>query len=301
VTRPAAPAGPKAEALATGLVFPEGPAVLDDGRVAFVEVNASSVSLWEPGAGVRRLAYTGGGPNACALGSDGYLYVTQNRGIVGSWRAEHVQPGSIQRVSIETGAVETLVTQVDGVELRQPNDLAFGPDGRLYFTDPGYFDLDTKPDAGRIFALAPGGKGELLVELEATYSNGIAVEDDGSIVWTESYPRRVRRRRPDGTIETLPTLASEDAIPDGLAVGAGGVLYVTVLFAGGVQVLGADGADLGALNVGAINSNCTFGGTSLYITDFGTNPVAEVLEPGGVLWRVELDAPGQTPFRGSLG
>lgn len=289
------------EALATGLVFPEGPAVLDDGRVAFVEVNASAVSIWEPGGGARRLANTGGGPNACCLGSDGCLYVTQNRGLVGSWRAERVMPGAIQRVSIETGKVEMLVTEVDGIPLRQPNDLAFGPDGRLYFTDPGYFDLDNRPDPGRIFALGPGGTGELLVELEATYPNGILVEDDGSLVWAESYPRRLCRRRPSGTIETMPTIPRGDAIPDGLAVGPGGVLYVSVLFAGGIQRLGPGGENLGVLPVGAINSNCTFGGSSLYVTDFGTNPVAEVLEPGGVLWRIELDAPGQAPFRGSLG
>ena len=291
----------RVEALATGLVFPEGPAALDDGRVAFTEVNASAISIWEPRSGVRRLADTGGGPNACCAGSDGCLYVTQNRGLVGSWRAARVMPASIQRVSLETGAVETLVTEVDGVELRQPNDLAFGPDGRLYFTDPGFFDLEARPDPGRIFALAAGGKGELLVELEATYPNGIAVEDDGSLVWTESYERRLRRRRPDGSIETVATFAEEEAVPDGLAIGPAGELYVTVLFAGGLRVLGADGADRGSLAVGAIDSNCTFGGSSLYVTDFGTNPVAEVLEPDGVLWRIELDGPGQTPFRGTLG
>jgi gluconolactonase len=293
-------AAPHAERLAEGLVFPEGPAVLDDGRVAFVEVNASRVSIWEPGTGVRALATTGGGPNACCLGSDGHLYLTQNRGLVGGWRAEVVQPGSIQRVDVETGRVEILVTEVDGIELRQPNDLAFGPDGRLYFTDPGFFDLDTKPDAGRVFALGADGRGELLVELGHTYPNGIAVEPDGSVVWTESYPRRVCRRRPGGAIEELPTLARADAVPDGLAVGADGSLLVTVLFAGGVEVLGADGRELGSIPVGAITSNCTVAGRFLYVTDFGSNPMAAELEPAGVLWRVELERAGVEPFRGRL-
>lgn len=288
------------ERLADGLVFPEGPAVLDDGRVAFTEVNASRISLWEPGEGVRALADTGGGPNACCAGSDGCLYVTQNRGLVGGWSAERVMPGSIQRVSLEDRSVEILVTEVDGVPLRQPNDLAFGPDGRLYFTDPGSFDLDARPDRGRIFALGPDGKGEVVAELEATYPNGIAVEPDGSLVWAESYPRRLVRRRPDGTTETLPVLAREDAVPDGLAIGGDGTIYLAVLFAGGIQVLGPDGEDRGSLPVGAIDSNCTFGGRWLYVTDFGSNPVADVLEPAGVLWRVELETPGQTPFRGAL-
>jgi gluconolactonase len=289
----------RAERLAEGLVFPEGPAVLADGSVAFVEVNKSEVSIWEAGKGVRSLAYTGGGPNACCLGSDDCLYVTQNRGLVGGWRADEVRPGSIQRVSLD-GRVEILVTEVAGFELRQPNDLAWGLDGRLYFTDPGYFDLDTKPDAGRIFALGPDGSGELVAELANTYPNGIAVDADGSLVWAESYERRLCRRRTDGTIEPFPTLPGADAVPDGLAIAADGTVYVTVLFGGGVQIVGPEGEDRGKLPVGAINSNCTFAGNQLYVTDFGSNPIAEVLEPAGVLWRVELDAAGLEPFRGSL-
>jgi len=289
----------RVERLADGLVFPEGPAVLDDGSVAFVETNASRISIWEPGVGVRVLADTGGGPNACCLGSDGNLYVAQNRGIIGTWRAERVQPGPIQRVTPQ-GGVEILVTEVDGLELQQPNDLAFGPDGRLYFTDPGFFDLEGKPDPGRIFALAPDGSGELVVELDHTYPNGIVVESDGSLVWAESYPRRLVRRHPDGRIVEFPTFSREDAIPDGLAIGADGSHYVAALFAGGVEVRGADGGDAGRLDVGAINSNCTFGGRWLYITDFGSNPLADPTSARGVLWRVELEAAGPSPFRGQL-
>ncbi len=289
----------KVERLADGLVFPEGPAVLDDGSVAFVETNGSRVSIWHPDTGVRVLATTGGGPNACCLGSDGNLYVAQNRGIIGTWRADDVQPGCIQRVSPE-GAVEILVTEIDGIELRQPNDLAFGPDGRLYFTDPGYFDLENKPDAGRIFALAPDGSGDLIAEREATYPNGIVVEPDGSVVWSESYPRRLVRRHPDGRIDELPQLPREDAVPDGLAIGGDGSLYVATLFAGGIDVLTADGRHQRTLDVGAINSNCTFAGRWLYITDFGSNPMAEQIEANGVLWRVELETAGLEPLRGRL-
>lgn len=291
--------GVKVERLADGLVFPEGPAVLDDGSVAFVETNASRVSLWEPGGRVRVLGDTGGGPNACCLGSDGHLYVAQNRGLVGSWRAEKLQPGCIQRVSME-GTVEILVTEIDGIELRQPNDLAFGPDGRLYFTDPGFFDMDAKPDRGRIFALDENGSGELIVELEATYPNGIVVEPDGALLWAESYPRRLVRRHPDGRTETMPQLTRADAVPDGLAYAADGTLYVASLFAGGLEVLGPDGTERGALDVGAINSNCTFSGRWLYVTDFGLHPLEHAGAAAGVLWRAELDRDGVEPYRGRL-
>lgn len=125
-----------AEIVAEGLVWPEGPTVLEDGSVAFVETYRSQVSIWTPGKGVRRHARTGGGPNAVCAGSDGCLYVTQNGGVVGGWRADDVLPGQIQRISPD-GKVETFATEVAGHTLRMPNDLAFAPDGRLVFTDPG--------------------------------------------------------------------------------------------------------------------------------------------------------------------
>lgn len=291
----------KAEIVAEGLVWPEGPAALDDGSVAFVETYRSQVSVWTPGKGVRKLAHTGGGPNAVCLGSDGCLYVTQNGGIVGDWRADEVLHGSIQRVSPD-GKVEIVATEVDGVQLRMPNDLAFGPDGRLYFTDPGLWNLETRPDAGRICVLNADGTGEVLAELEAVFPNGLVVEADGSVVWDESYTRRVCRLRADGSIQQVAEFPDPQAVPDGLAIAGDGSLYVSVLFAGGLQIVGQDGADLGKLDVGAVNSNCTFDGNALYITDGGNEQGTRGgLATVGLLWRVELDKPGMKLFRGRIG
>ena len=76
---------------------------------------------------------------------------------------------------------------------------------------------------------------------------------------------------------------------------------VSVLFAGGLQIVGQDGADLGKLDVGAVNSNCTFDGNALYITDGGNElGTRGGLATVGMLWRVELDVPGMTLFRGSI-
>src|SRR2546425_797781 len=61
--------------LASALAWPEGPTVLPDGRVVFVETYRSRISAWSPGREVEQFAFTGGGPNATALGSDGHLYL----------------------------------------------------------------------------------------------------------------------------------------------------------------------------------------------------------------------------------
>ena len=63
------------ELLAEGLGWAEGPTVLPDGRICFVESYRSQVSVWERGRGVSRYAYTAGGPNSCVLGDDGIVSI----------------------------------------------------------------------------------------------------------------------------------------------------------------------------------------------------------------------------------
>ncbi len=67
-----------------------------------------------------------------------------------------------------------LATEIDGVRLDAPNDLAFGPDGRLWFTDPRGDAAVTNLLPGRLFFYDVNtGDGEVVVELEAVYPNGI--------------------------------------------------------------------------------------------------------------------------------
>jgi hypothetical protein len=95
--------------LASGLGWPEGPAPLPDGRILFVESYRSQVF--------------GGGPNAVLAAPDGYLYVTQNGGKIGPWRAAQQRPPSIQRIAPD-GKVEILATRVENHQLLAPNGMA---------------------------------------------------------------------------------------------------------------------------------------------------------------------------------
>ena len=219
-----------------GLGWPEGPSVLPDGRVAFVEAYLGRISSFHPKRGLETLALVGGGPNATTLGSDGKLYVTQTGGIVGPWRSQDARPASIQSVTA-SGKVEIIATALGGVQFQAPNDLAFGPDGNLYFTDPGRFDLETKPDPGYLFVLRPDGSGDVLEELPPTYPNGIAVLGDNSVVWVESYTRRVKRRHPNGKIELLHEFDDPSCIPDGFAVTRDGNLVIATCASGLACVL----------------------------------------------------------------
>ena len=284
--------------LADGLGWPEGPALLPDGSLVFVETYRGQVSRWTMDGGVARYAFVGGGPNAVVAAGDGSLFLTQNGGVVGAWRSEHPRPASIQRIGAD-GKVEIVATEIDGRTLRAPNDLAFGPDGRLYFTDPvGGYDPVNRPDPGYIFAMNPDGTGEVLVELPPTFPNGIAVEADGSVVWVESYTRAVKRRRASGAVEEV-CILPEATIPDGFKIAANGDFYVTGVTGANVDIVRPDGSLAGTIRVGLIPTNCAFAGSTLYVTDGGPPGTGDDPGMNGCLWAVELEGvTGAVPFPG---
>ncbi|MEZ0239163.1 MAG: SMP-30/gluconolactonase/LRE family protein [Chloroflexota bacterium] len=286
------------ETLATGLGHPEGPDILPDGRVVMVETYGSRILAWSQEKGIHLYADCGGGPNACMLGSDGALYITQNGGTVGAWRAARMVRPSIQRAWPD-GRVEEVASEAGGIALQAPNDLTFGPDGRLYFTDPADY-LPDQRRPGRVFAIAPDGTSELLEELPDAYPNGIVAEPDGSIVWVESYERRVYRKRPGRPSELLHQLP-DGHIPDGLKIAADGNLWITTFMSGGVDIVAPDGRAIDFLETGGVPLNCVFHEGSLLITDFGEVTAVTADAPmDGRLWRVDVEVEGMPLFRGAI-
>jgi gluconolactonase len=287
------------ETLARGLGHPEGPDILPDGRVVMVETYTSKLIAWSEERGIHDYADCGGGPNACMLGSDGAVYITQNGGTVGAWKAAVMGRPSIQKAWPD-GRVEEVAAEVAGITLQAPNDLTFGPDGRLYFTDPAdYLPDDRRP--GRVFVLEPDGTGELLEELPDAYPNGIVAEPDGSIVWVESYERRVYRKRPGRPSELIHQLP-DGHVPDGLKVAANGDLWITTFMSGGVDIIASDGTPKEFLETGGVPLNCVFHGGALLITDFGeVTEVSAAAPMDGRLWRVDVGVEGMPLFRGAIG
>ncbi|MGH2477440.1 MAG: SMP-30/gluconolactonase/LRE family protein [Candidatus Limnocylindrales bacterium] len=286
------------DTLASGLGHPEGPDILPDGRIVMVETYTSKIVAWSEDRGLHDYADCGGGPNACMLGSDGAVYITQNGGTVGAWRAEVMGRPSIQKAWPD-GRVEEVVAEIDDVPLTAPNDLTFGPDGRLYFTDPAdYLPDDRRP--GRLWVLNPDGTGELLEEIPSAYTNGIVAEPDGAIVWVDSYERGVYRKRPGQASEQIARLP-EGHVPDGLKIAANGDLWVTAFMGGGVDILKADGTVVDFLETGGVPLNCVFHDGSLIITDFGDiTAVTDQAPMDGRLWRVDVGVEGMPLFRGSI-
>lgn len=193
---------PEIEVLASGLQFPEGPFVLPDGGVGFVEIKRGTVTRVGADGTVDVVADCGGGPNGAALGPDGKVYVCNNGGSFGYLEIGELlltdmhtpdtwQGGSIQRVDLGTGAVETLYTECGGHPLRSPNDLVFDGTGGFWFTDFGArFDRHT--DKGAVYYARADGSEIRECALGLTTPNGIGLSPDGSRLYVaETMPGRV--------------------------------------------------------------------------------------------------------------
>ncbi len=281
--------------LASGLGFPEGPAVLGDGRIVLCDGNIGELLAYENG-NISTYAHTGGSPWGTVLGADGAIYVTQGGNVPGSGDFSAVS--GIQRVHPD-GTVELLFSAVAGYQLYGPNDLAFGHDGRLYFTESGSeqdFRFDVR-SPGRLFAVDGSGAGEMLLELPGVYPNGIAFDAQQRLYWTESMAHRVRRLE-NGEPVTFCQL-SDEHVPDGMAFAADGRLFVATTVSGGVTVISPEGAVLTEISLGEHATNCIFDGSALYVTAT-REPDIEASARTGTFWRVETDATGLDLIPGRL-
>lgn len=279
-----------------GLRFPEGPTLLPDGRVAFVELYGGCISTWDPMTGqVAELANVGGVPNAVITGPNGSLLFTQSGGCVGPWRSPVQRIPSIQVVESD-GKVRDFVTEVDGLRLRAPNDLVVGRDGRLYFTDPGEGYNPSSPSAeGRVFVVDSTGRGQLVAETGPSFPNGIAARSDGSIFWVESYTRTVKRYS-EGVVSVF-TSVPWKSVPDGLKIDVSGRLFITGCNSGGLDVITGDGSYERFIPCGSNPVNCVFAASTLYVADGGNDGLARgPVSDAGSLWALDVTTPGAEPF-----
>lgn len=281
--------------LASNLGFPEGPVVMPDGAIVVCDGNTGELRSWKDEA-LETYAETGGSPWGAVLGTDGAVYVTQGGNVPGA--ADQSAVPGIQRVRVD-GTVELLSSSVGGYTLAGPNDLAFGPDGRLWFTDSGTEDdpRAEEPAPGRLFVLDSSGDGEFLMERPKVYPNGIAFDAEQRLYWTESMAHRVCRLD-EGQATTFCQLG-DGHVPDGMAFAADGRLFVCTTISGGVTVLSPAGEVLEQISLGEHATNCIFDGSTLYVT---ATQVAEIHtdQRTGTFWRVETDAEGLPLLLGQL-
>lgn len=253
---------PTFEIVATGLRFPEGPAVMSDGSILFVECERGTVTRLAPGGKPEVVAYVGGGPNGLAIGPDGAAYVCNNGGFIFHEEPGMLRPigtpdsyvgGSIQRVDLRSGEVRTLYGGQHGPSLKGPNDLVFDAQGHFWFTDMGKTREHTI-DRARVFYAAIDGSFCREVIHPMLGANGIALSPDEKTLYVAETvtcrlwafditgPGKILSRPwPSPHGGRLLHASSSYQFFDSLAVEESGNICVGTLINGGITVVSPGG------------------------------------------------------------
>lgn len=182
--------------IASGLGFPEGPLALDDGSLIVSDVAGCRLLRVGADGRVGVLAKTDGAPAGTALGPDGYCYFC-NAGtpdfherdgrILPHFAEDEPWRGSIQRVDLSSGKVETLYTACDGENLRGPNDLVLDAEGGIWFTDHGKVRAQSR-DHGALYYCKSDGSFIKRMVYPLLGPNGVGLSPTGSRVYVAETP-----------------------------------------------------------------------------------------------------------------
>jgi gluconolactonase len=287
------PADLRAERLAEGFLFTEGPVWVPEGYLLFSDPNANAIYRWSDNDGLSvfrtKSGYTGldigeygqPGSNGLALDREGRVTINEH----GNHRVSRQE---------KTGALTVLADRFEGKRLNSPNDLVYKSDGSLYFTDPPFglpkFSDDARKELSfsGVFRLA--GETLQLVGRDLQGPNGLAFSPDEKYLYVGNWDEKnkvVMRYavKSDGALAKgevffdMTSAPGEDAI-DGVKVDERGNVYVSG--PGGLWILSPDGKHLGTIVTPEHPHNFAWGddGRSLYITARST------------LYRIRLNVAG---------
>ncbi len=292
--------------ITTGLRFPEGPVAMPDGSVLVVEIERRCLTRVRPDGTREIVATPGGGPNGAAIGPDGKCYVCNNGGFEFIQDPDHgLRPvveawdysgGRIERIDLETGAVEVLYRGTPEVQLRGPNDIVFDAEGGFYFTDLGK-RRQRELDYGAVFYARADGSLIRQVAFPMVTPNGIGLSPDGRTLYVaETEAARlwafdilepgVLARQPwpsphGGRLVAQPGGTYQRF--DSLAVEANGNICVATLANGGITIISPDGSRIEHVPMPDMHTtNICFGDRDLktaYVTLSGSGRLVALTWP----------------------
>jgi gluconolactonase len=190
--------------------------------------------------------------------------------------------------------VRPYVTRPNFERFRGPNDVFFGPDGSLYFTDPGRSHLGDP--TGRVYRVSPDGSTVDLLINNAPTPNGLVLDHEernllvgvtrGNAVWRFPVGGDYTSRQTELFIQLSGGLG-----PDGMALDEAGNLAVVHARNGIVWQFSPDGEPLMRIRscTGKFVTNIAYGGPdrrTLYILEAGTASVMQV----------RMDVPGRAMY-----
>ena len=221
-----------------------------------------------------------GAPLSIALGPDGSVYFAENA----RHRIRRVSPNGIISVVAGTGSYGL---SGDGgpataAKLNSPGGIAVAADGSIYIGDTNNHRIRRIDPSGIISTIAGigtgsdgggfSGDGDLAVNAQLAYPNGVALGADGSLYIADSGNNRIRRLGINGIITTV--VGSEAGLdsPQHITVTAEGILIISGFRNHRILLVSQDG----------VISTVAGNGTPGYSGDGETAVKAQLTYPGGI-------------------
>jgi len=285
----------------SGLDFPEGPVVMDDGSIIVVEIAGPRLSRVTVDGRKEIIAEwqdpSSAGPNGAAVGPDGCMYVCNNGGFIwseingmrypvdrstGANQSPNYVTGSIDRVDLNTGVITPVYTEFEGDHLCGPNDIVFDHTGGFWFTDLGK-QRPREIDRGAVYYAQPDGSSIQRMLDNVDHANGCGLSPDGNTLYVAQTttgrlwaydldrPGVLKSRRGRCIANTLGSL-------DSLAVEEDGTVVVAAL-PEGLLTVRPDGSHAFLPIDGPLTTNIAFSRDEeniAYVTESGTGSLLAI-------------------------
>jgi gluconolactonase len=256
-TKPVVVPDAKAEKLAGGFGFTEGPIADAQGNVYFVDISNNRIHKWSLDGKLSTFRENTNGANGEDIDDKGNLYVCEGGG------------KKISRIDTN-GNLTVLCDNYKGKKFNSPNDLWRDKKGGIYFTDPGYQKGKSELDGSYVFYLPADSKEPIIVVSDMIGPNGIVGTKDGKLLYVADYSGRktfIFKVKDDGTLYDKKLFVPIGA--DGIELDELGNLYLTDLSGKGVNIVNSEGKKIGYISVPNSTSNLCFGGKdgkTLFVT-----------------------------------
>jgi gluconolactonase len=261
--------------------FLEGPAFDREGNLYCVDIPYGRIFRISPQGTWDAFAEYDGWPNGLAVHQDGRIFIADYR-------------HGIMVLDPRTGRVEPALTHYHSESFRGCNDLTFGRNGDLYFTDQG--QTGVHDPTGRVYRYTVDGRLERLID-NGPSPNGIVLDPDDKVLYVAMTRANCMWHcplKPGGGVSKVGVFAQLPGIhgPDGLAMDEAGNLAVAHARPGIVWLFSAIGEPLYRVQSavrGSRVTNMAYGGTdrrTLYITESYSGAILSAKMPvaGKVLY-----------------